>query len=304
MKYIQKVGLFAVAGLLAFSACKKENTFEENNTINRTTDSSQLNAVYNRTVNYTVLVTNQREGSFRSAEGVAGATVAVSVDGTVQTATTDANGQAVFTGLKYGSAGVTVSAPSHTAAHYIVDFTSGVDEDVDNHTQRTASTLVRLLPVADLGTATLRGRVEVERDATQADLEALPENATSFTARVNFFNFDGNGSSTGAGGSHNGAGRITEFYYEGVRGTQNFPIPTAAGSRDYSITLPATAYGLSVQVWANPYIGTYTPNVGDPETRTFNLANTNNNQTSPRQLFSGTAYPGAVYVRNAVYNRQ
>ena len=306
MKNIQKVGFLALAGLLTFSACKKkENLFTETNTLNQTSTSSGLTAVYNRTINYTVLVTNQREGNFRSAEGVAGATVAVAVDGEVKTATTDANGQAVFTGLKYGSAAVSVSAAGHTAAHYIVDFTAGVGAgQVDNHTQRTASTLVKLLPVANLGTAVLRGKLEAERDATSTDAELLPDDAgAALVARVDFNNFDATGSQGGLGFNHNGAGRITERYYEGIRGTQTFPLNNN-GSRNYSITIPATAYGLSIEVYANPFIGNFVESASITRTVTYNASGVAFGEFSPIQIFSKTVYPGGVYLRDITYNRQ
>lgn len=303
MKNLKRLGLFAVAGTLVLSACNKKEFLDETTlTENQTEASSQLNAVYNRTVNYTVVVTNQRESNFRSAEGVAGATVAISVDGTVQTATTDANGQAAFTGLRYGAAAVTVSAPNHTTANFVVDFTAGVDEDVDNHTQRTASTMVTLLPTAGLGEATLTGQLASDRDFTNTGYEVLPDDAgASLFARVNFNNFDANGNSGSIGHNHGGSGRVTDFYYEGLRAATTQQLNDNA-SRRYSMTLPATAYGLNIQVWSNPYVGTLINFAGDAEPNTTFTQNGSAGTNGVNVLFTGDVFAGETYVRDLFYD--
>ena len=303
MKNLKKLGLFAVAGTLVLTACNKKefiNTTNETDTQNYT--NSNLTAVYNRTVNYTVVVTSQKESSFRSENGVAGATVAVAVDGEVKTATTDASGQATFTGLKYGSAAVTVSAGGHTTANFIVDFTTSVNSNVDNHSQRSAATLVTLLPTANLGTATLTGTLDSRRDlqAPANEFQVVPDDAgASLFARVNFENFNAGGSGSGLAASHSGAGRVTDFYYEGLRAATTQALNNNSGRR-YTMTLPATAYGLAIQVWATPFTATLTDAGGNtfPNTKFRAGAGGTHGEFT---VFSGTAYTGETYIRNLRY---
>lgn len=306
MKNLKKLGLFAVAGTLVLSACNKKEFIDTTNETRTDNDTeSYLSAVYNRTVNYTVVVASQKESSFRSENGVAGATVAVAVDGEVKTATTDASGQATFTGLKYGSATVTVSAGGHTTANFVVDFTQGVGNNVDNHSQRSASTLVKLLPTANLGTATLTGVLDSRRDdqAPANEFQVVPDDAgASLFARVSFQNYDGgNSGNSDLAANHGGAGRITDFYYEGLRAATTQALNNNSGRR-FTMTLPATAYGLAIQVWAAPFTATFTDGAGDtfPNSK-FRVSGGDANGVF--SVFNGTAYTGETYIRNLRYTR-
>ena len=301
MKNLKALGLLAVAGVLTMTACRKREYIYTNND---TRFNSELEAVYDRTVNYAVQVTSQRESGFRGATAVAGATVAVSVGGEIRTATTDASGLAVFSGLRAGSAAVTVSAGSHTTAHYIVNLNATpvtAGGNVDTHSERSAATMVRLLPVSGLGTSTLRGRLEAQRDLTAPGLETVPDDVNaSLVARVNFNNFDNNGSGGNIGFSHSGDGSIEDFYYEGLMGTTSQAL-NSNSSRTYSMTLPATAYGIGVEVLANPYTGNLVLNATDTEPRIF-VANNAGTSASPATIWNGTSYTGEVYITNITYN--
>jgi hypothetical protein len=142
--------------------------------------------------------------------------------------------------------------------------------------------------------------LEAERDLTSTGLETVPDDAgATLIARVNFNNFN-NGPSANSGSlgfTHSGDGRVVQFYYEGLAGTTSQALNNNA-SRTYTMTMPATAYGLFVEVYANPYVANLVVNSSTTESRTFSTNGTSN----PASVWSGNAYTGAVYVRNLTYN--
>lgn len=300
-KTTSKLGFFALAGTLAFTACdKKEFIYTDNNTNNNTNNNSDLTAVYDRTVNYSVIVTGQEESNFRSPAGMDGATVVVSVDGANVSVTTDASGIASFQGLKAGLVSVSVSKDGWTSANYIVDLTNSNvtgSGDIDNHSERSAATMVTLLQTANLGTSTLTGKLEIEDDQTNGDSESMPTSLATLTARVDFNNHSSNGSSNGLGGSHTGYGQIVQFYYEGLMGTRNFSIDGDA----YSVTLPASAYGLPVEVYVNPFKHDNEDFGGNINEETFNVGFAGGNPTT---IWANDSYTGETYITDLYYQVQ
>lgn len=326
-KLTSKLGLLALAGAMAFgsTSCKKEfinSDTTETTSTNTSTSTNQNwngNAVYNRTVDYSVIVTAQTAGAFRSPQGVSGATVTLAVGGEIIAETTDANGVAKFSGLTYGIASATVSASGHASAHFTANLEDN-DEDIDNHTNRTASSIVTLVPVSGLGTATVMGKLEVENIDDQStgntavdDISPLVASmGATLTATVDF-NSAGNG--VGNSGSswvvHAGLGTASNFYMEGIRASETTPLVSTVGivnSDDkeytYSYTIPATAYGLDVDIWANNFTGTYTTIVdaipGPGTTSTTTYANTYE-ANGGSNTWSNTAHPGEVFVWNIMY---
>jgi hypothetical protein len=295
-KVTAKFGFLALAGALAFTSCdKKEYIQTENNTNTNNNNNSSLTSVYDRTINYSVVVTAQQESDFRSPAGVDGAIVTISTDGANVAVTTDASGIASFQGIKAGLVSVSVRKDNWTTANYIVDLTSGNvtgSGDIDNHTERSAATMVQLLQKANLGTSTLTGKLEIEEVATNSSTENMPTNLATLTARVDFNNFSTNGASGGLGYNHSGYGQIVQFYYEGLMATRNFSISGAA----YSVTLPASAYGLAVEVYTNPFRHNYTDFSGT-EIRTYNSGF----NTNPILIWSNDSYTGHTYVRDLFY---
>ena len=297
-KITSKLGLVALAGTLALTSCsKKEYVYadtQENSTQND--NSSDLTAVYDRTVNYSILVTAQGESAFRSTEGVEGAAVAIAVDGSVvETVTTGADGIATFGGLKPGAVTASITKAGWATVNLVVDLNDGLSSpDIDNHSERSAATLVTMLPVTGLGTSTLRGELEIENNQNNSDPESMPTGLATLTARVNFNDFDGSNGNNGPY-AHSGYGDVTQFYVEGLRGIANFSID---GS-DYSITLPATAYGLPVEVYANRFNYTNTDSGSNISTETFSIGGTGN----PETVWAGDSHTGMTYVVNLSYNR-
>lgn len=291
-----KFGFLALATTMVFASCDKKEmiiTSTANDSLN--TNNSDLDAVYDRTVNYSVVVTAQMESDFRSPSGVTGATVVASVDGSNVSVTTDASGIATFAGIKAGLVSVSVTKADWTTANFIVDLTSssvnGTGGDIDNHSERSAATLVTLLQTANLGTSTLKGDLDIERNQNgNTQPESVNSGTANLTARVNFNNYDGNGSSqSGVGASHSGYGRIMDFYYEGLMGTSNF----ALSGDSYSVTLPASAYGLSVDVLSNPFKEDNVDFGGVTTNETFNNGGGGSSATT---VWSGTSYTGQTYI--------
>jgi len=298
-KFTSKIGFLALASAVVFASCdKKEYIYTETSNSTNNNNNSDLDAVYDRTVNYSVVVTGQKESDFRSPSGVDGAVVVASVDGSNVSVTTDASGIATFSGIKPGVISVSVTKADWTTVNMIVDLTgtgvNGTGGDIDNHTERSAATLVTLLQVKNLGTSTLSGELDMESDFTDSDTDGLIP-AASLTARVDF---EGSAAST-LGATHSGYGKILQFYYEGFMGTTNFNISGAS----YSVTLPASAYGLPVEVVANPFKATVDEGVDDV-LRTMNVAGDMAGQTNPVTIWSGDSETGEVYIRDLFYNRQ
>lgn len=296
-----KIGFLALAGAVVFTSCdKKEFIYTETNNNTNNNNNSNLDAVYDRTVNYSIVVTAQKESDFRSPAGVEGASVTVSVDGANETVTTGADGIATFDGIKAGLVAVSVSKADWTTANFVVDLTSGNvtgNGDIDNHSERSAATLVTLLQTKNLGTSTLAGTLEIEDDQNgNVESESLPAGIATLTARVNFNNYNTNGSSGGLGASHSGYGRVVEFYYEGLMGTRNFGI---GGSDSYSVTLPASAYGLPVEVYSNPFMHDNEDFTGETTVETFNNGGGNPN---PVMIWGNDSYTGETYIRDLFYS--
>lgn len=299
--FTSKIGFLALASVVVFASCDKtEHVYTETSSSTTNNSNSDLDAVYDRTVNYSVVVTGQKESDFRSPSGVDGAVVVVSVDGSNVSVTTGADGIATFSGIKAGLASVSISKADWTSASLIVDLTgtgvNGTGGDIDNHTERSAATLVTLMQIKNLGSSTLSGEIEIESDQDgNTDSEVLGSSLATLTARVDF---EG-GAQFSWGATHTGYGKIVQSYFEGLIGTSNFSI---AGS-SYSITLPATAYGLPVEVLANPFKLT-NEQVGDDELMTFNVGGVFNGLVNPTVIWSSDSKSGETYVRDLFYNRQ
>jgi len=299
-KLASKIGFLALASAVVFTSCdKKEFIYTETNNSTNNNNNSNLDAVYDRTINYSIVVTAQKESDFRSPAGVDGATVTVSVDGANETVTTGADGIATFDGIKAGLVAVSVSKADWTTANFIVDLTNGNvtgNGDIDNHSERSAATLVTLLQTKNLGTSTLAGTLEIEDDQNgNVDSESMPSGLATLTARVNFNNYNTNGSSGGLGASHSGYGKVVEFYYEGLMGTRNFSI----SGDSYSVTLPASAYGLPVEVYSNPFMHDNEDFGGSVTTETFNHGGGNPN---PVMIWGNDSHTGETYIRDLFYS--
>ncbi len=123
----------------------------------------------NRTINYTVLVvagetsatTSYLTKSAVEVTGAKGATVQVSVNGSVLSRTTDISGQATFTSLTAGLAAVTVELANHTTVDYLVDLYHVDSNMYDNETKRIASTKVIVFPTTGTGMITVSGKVGI-----------------------------------------------------------------------------------------------------------------------------------------------
>jgi len=296
-KITSKLGLLALAVTLAFTSCTKKElvTVETQNTTDNN-NNSNLTAVYDRTVNYSVLVTAQGESAFRSAEGVADASVAVAVDGAVVTVTTGADGIATFSGVKPGAVSVSVSKAGWATVNYVVDLNDGLSsDDIDNHSERSAATMVTMMPTSGLGTSTMTGSLEIENNQNgNTDYEDMPSGLATLTARVNFEDFDANGNNGQF--SHSGYGDVTQYYVEGLRGITNFSIE----GNEYSVTLPATAYGLPVEVYANPFRTTNTDGTGTTTTELFSVDFAFSG--TPQLVWTGNSHTGMTYVRDLAYD--
>ncbi|MCP4439471.1 MAG: hypothetical protein GY810_11065 [Aureispira sp.] len=328
-KLTSKLGLFALAGALAFgsTSCKKELVTTETTTSTNTNTTSQDywsgDAVYNRTVDYSVVVTAQADGSFRSPQGVSGATVAVAVAGEVATATTDANGVAAFSGLTYGIASVSVSASGHASAHFTADLqdsNAGDNTHIDNHTNRTASTIVTMIPTSGLGTATVMGTLEMENlinngaNSYKNNEKTAPVTA-KITGKVDFSSGSMGAANTNGYLVHSGVGNVSELYVEGIKAAQTYDVTTVVGSSSndgdedhtYTFTVPATAYGLTVELVANDFTAVRSVKEDDFTTTTsttddrIRVTDYNHTYSVNNNTWSMSTYPGETYVWDLIY---
>jgi hypothetical protein len=135
--------------------------------------------------------------------------------------------------------------------------------DIDNHSERSAATMVTMMPTTGLGTSTFTGKLEIENNQNgNTDSETMPARLATLTARVEFQDFTNVNNSSSGQFNHSGYGQVTEYYVEGLAGITNFAID----GDSYSVTLPATAYGLPVKVYSNPFRTTNTDGTGTAET--------------------------------------
>jgi hypothetical protein len=239
--------VLAFVGLF-ITSCTKENNSE----------TIKNRPLINRTINYTVLVVageTSATGSGYSksaveATGATGATVQVAVNGSVLSKTTDISGQATFTNLTAGIAAVTVNLANHTTVNYVVNLYHMDTILYDNESQRIASTKVVVFPTSGTGMITVSGIVKMKTDvqvtfpswATGSTPVILVNNAiqyaptgTVITAEVPSSELNKYVTSIGT--------VTTDVTYEGL----TFTAATDA-SGNYSISVPSTAMGLSIDL--------------------------------------------------------
>ncbi|WP_420322698.1 carboxypeptidase-like regulatory domain-containing protein [Flagellimonas sp.] len=122
---------------------------------------------------------------------VAGATVTLTnaSDGSTNTATTDANGNAAFVDIALGGHVVAIKSDDHLDISYIVDFGRATEnvhfERINDNIvpiETSEASKVELLALAGTQTATIKGKVEIETDLTN-DLPEVPQN---IAIRANF----------------------------------------------------------------------------------------------------------------------
>jgi uncharacterized protein YcfL len=249
----------------------------------------------NRTVDYTVLVvagenTSTSSEYLKSASTAAaaeGATVSVSVGGKVRTVTTDVSGQATFTGLTAGIAAVTVALDEHTTCNYIVELYHLDSAAYDNEGKRIASTKVVLFSTNPANMITVSGVVNVQSNITvtfdnwstynssyteSPEYEAAPAGtvvtATISQSELYYYVTMVEG------------GAVQNVTYEGAGFTA-----TTDGSGAYSVSVPATADGLGIDIYANDLATQLTYSVFSYDNNgLINVDGDNNNELTAKSV--------------------
>ncbi|MGW9686407.1 carboxypeptidase-like regulatory domain-containing protein [Flagellimonas sp. 2504JD1-5] len=184
---------------------------------------------------------------------VAGATVTLTnaSDGSTNTATTDANGNAAFVDIALGGHTVAIASDDHLNISYIVDFGRATEnihyENINGNIvpiETSEASKVELLALAGTQTATIKGKVEIETDLTN-DLPEVPQN---ITIRANFddtFNASHSNVESTNNGFQNSIFVANSFSFtEGDIGVATVDNTTG----EYSMVVPATEEGTDIDL--------------------------------------------------------
>jgi len=254
-------------------------------------DNTRADSADTTDIIYSVLVTVQGENSYSAkstneTNGVSGAIVSINIDGEVTSVTTDASGIAAFNKLRANNIAVSVRLSSHTTANFIVDLN---DESTTPRDKKYASSIVTLLPQADLGTAHIKGKLFAELDATNSSYENVPT-GTNLTAIIDYntMNVDNPSSNNTTYINHEGVGKITQFYFENIKGSTTVSVQEAG---EYDITVPACCYGFRIEVHPSEF--EYDQIVGQDG---------QGNPTYSRTVYTLNTFTEIVYPNKTIYH--
>ncbi|WP_190808864.1 carboxypeptidase-like regulatory domain-containing protein [Flagellimonas sp. S3867] len=184
---------------------------------------------------------------------VAGATITLTnaSDGSTNTATTDANGNAAFVDIALGGHVVAINSDDHLNISYIVDFGRATEnvhfERVNDNIvpiETSEASKVELMSLTGTQTATIKGNVEIETDLTNN----LPEVPQNITVRANFDDSFNASHSTVEDSSFSNETSIYVLgsfsFTEGDIGVATVDNATGA----YSMVVPATEEGTDIDL--------------------------------------------------------
>jgi hypothetical protein len=201
-------------------------------------------------------------GRVKGTKAVSGATVTLAQNGVIATATTGADGLAVFDDMRIGNAAVNVAVADFTDVNYVADLTprgaagsASGDVNYANLT-RTAATQIPVFPTTGPNTGTLTGRVTFESDLTNNTPEFPATNViATINADDNFIakyihpiGDEGNTPNEDLGG------RVIRISYSDA--SVSGAVDPTDGS--YSLTVPASAAGLEMFVVTSDVIADQT----------------------------------------------
>ena len=145
MKKIKFLSLLAAACVFLFAGCSKDEgpqEYEVDLTTNNTTTIST------GTVDITWTIQVHSAQTTGKTSGLSGATVnVVGKGGSVNTATTDANGFATFTGMVQGIASATVTMSGYTTINLTADLYTGLTLELGEDVTKFATTDIMLWPL-------------------------------------------------------------------------------------------------------------------------------------------------------------
>lgn len=194
-----------------------------------------------RRVNYTVTVYNasvaaaNTGGRTEGLTGLNGAEVSISVNGVVQTQSTDANGMVVFENVPQGSIAGTVTMTDFSTVHFVANL---YDYNDIEDPVISAGTLVPIFQLT-ANTATIEGRVTYEGDLLNDTEEIVPDGTVvSLNIDITDTDFILAYLSRDQG---NDIGALTSIAFEG-----SFITTTTGGN--YSINVPSSPIGLEYKI--------------------------------------------------------
>ncbi len=255
MKRIKNT-LFPILTMLAFgilvTSCKddftEEDLLEQQKELSdeQAAENAAAIALASSLLDYTV---NLHEDN----KPIAGATVSVTnqADGTVITATTDANGNAVFVDIKLGGHNVAVSAENISDFSYLVDFGKPVEgvhyQNINERIvpiESSEASKIEGFIVDGESTATIKGVVSIETDLTNSTSE-VPQD---ITIRANLdaeVNAEHSGLESSGGGSFGSIYVLGSFTFtQGNIGVAVVDNTTG----EYSMQVPAGTDGTTVEL--------------------------------------------------------
>ncbi|TXN35574.1 carboxypeptidase regulatory-like domain-containing protein [Flagellimonas hymeniacidonis] len=255
MKRIKNT-LFPILTVLAFgilvTSCKddftEEDLLEQQKELSdeQAAENAAAIALASSLLDYTV---NLHEDN----KPIAGATVSVTnqADGTVITATTDANGNAVFVDIKLGGHNVAVSAENISDFSYLVDFGKPVEgvhyQNINERIvpiESSEASKIEGFIVDGESTATIKGVVSIETDLTNSTSE-VPQD---ITIRANLdaeVNAEHSGLESSGGGSFGSIYVLGSFTFtQGNIGVAVVDNTTG----EYSMQVPAGTDGTKIEL--------------------------------------------------------
>lgn len=244
------VTLISVGG--TFVSCNKDTSEEEILNSQLATADSLLKR--GGVIKYTVKIVSTANSSIlKSKMSIENAEVTVYQNDKVYTAATDANGFAVFSNMRIGTAAVNVKLKDHAEVDYIADLTPAenlinISQSQMVNTVRYASTLVPMFPIAAPGAATITGRVTAELDLTNQTPEPAPNVTVTAKVDVDDPDFVSRYITPTQGTTNSNAGRIIKFaFQDAIVSAQT----DANGA--YSLLIPAALNGLPIKLSISDY---------------------------------------------------
>jgi hypothetical protein len=233
---ISLIVLLSVIVSVNFNSCNKDS-LSEKEAMNLQTDLYKAKQTFDDSVNtqkvkvtYTVSLVDAAKSTVKSAKeaaGLSGAVVTLTQYGVSKKDTTSADGMAVFTGLKPGTAAVNVTLATFSEVNYVVNFGSSSVSGGQEF-----GNIVPMIALAGSLTGTIKGTVTYESDLTNKAPETVPAN-TLIVATVK----------TTSAALPSVGGLIQTISY----GSLSLTALTDA-SGNYTMTVPATSMGLDYDI--------------------------------------------------------
>jgi hypothetical protein len=277
---IKKISLFFLIalGMILTTGCGDDD--DDDDEPEPRTNASYGVAVVQASNSYSA---DKTEGT----DGVEDAVVIINQNGKKMTDTTGEDGLASFTNLTPGTVSGVVKAEGHATVNFTADITqdgglsvdsSGGNVDFSSLTgdeapSFNAGSIIPLFPTSGDASATVEGIVSADLNETVTGNETV-----SGAELIAIAEFDFEGTESGPGG-------VESYSIEGAQKST-----TTSSNGTYSITVPASAAGVTVRIHPQDFTREVQTSPNDTERGVFSASS-----------FSIDAKTGGTYIRDITY---